>query len=64
MGGGGGRIGIQIAALLTARAKIRKEKNSTMTSRDGDMVDLVGVRTRTVGGWWRKLERALGPKVN
>jgi hypothetical protein len=32
-----------------------------MTSRDGDVVDLVGVGSRTVGGWWRKLERALAP---
>jgi hypothetical protein len=31
-----------------------------MTSRDGDVVDLVGVGTRTVGGWWRKLKRKKG----
>jgi hypothetical protein len=35
-----------------------------MTSRDGDVVDLVGVGTRTVGGWWTKLERSLAPEVN
>ncbi len=63
-GEGKKRIGRQIAAPLTARAKIRKEKNSTLTSRDGDVADLVGVGTRTVGGWWAKLERARAPKVN